>query len=330
MANPKKILISEDVTGTGIDRLKDKYQVHYDPGLWKKIPELERMIPVYDALIVRNQTKVNASLLAQAMALRVIGRAGAGYDNIDIPAATQEGVVVAFSPEENAVSVAEHVFALLLSLARKIPGADKSTKGGGWERKKYHGFELWGKTLGILGLGKIGFRVALRAKAFGMRILAYDAYLSSTSLHVTESGATLAPFDRVLGEADFLTVHLPLTPETRGILDREALHKMKNTAFLINTSRGEVLAEGDLFQALKQEEIAGAALDVREKEPPGESPLHGLENVILTPHTAGLTYEAQEKVVDAVAEDVDRVLSGQGALRYVNFAVPKKKAGDDW
>ena len=330
MAHPKKILISEDVTGTGIDRLREKYQVHYDPDLWKKIPELERMIPTYDALIVRNQTKVNASLLAQAMALRIIGRAGAGYDNIDVPAATQEGVVVAFSPEENAVSVAEHVFALLLSLARKIPGADKSTKGGGWERKKYHGFELLGKTLGILGLGKIGFRVALRAKAFGMRILAYDAYLSSTSLQVTESGAVLTPFDKVLSEADFLTVHLPLTPETRSMLNRDAFRKMKKTAFLVNTSRGEVLVEADLAEALKQGEISAAALDVREKEPPGESPLHALENVILTPHTAGLTFEAQEKVVDAVAEDVDRVLSGQPALRYVNFGVPKKRAGDDW
>lgn len=330
MANPKKVLISEDVTGTGIGRLKGKYQVHYDPDLWKKVPELEKMIPTYDALIVRNQTKVNASLLAKAMALRVIGRAGAGYDNIDVPAATQEGVVVAFSPEENAVSVAEHVFALLLSLARKIPGADKSTKGGGWERKKYHGFELLGKTLGILGLGKIGFRVALRAKAFGMRILVYDAYLSSTSLHVTESGALLTSFDRVLAEADFLTIHLPLTPETRGILNEEALRKMKKAAFLINTSRGEVLAEADLAKVLKEGGIGGAALDVREKEPPGESPLHGLDNVILTPHTAGLTYEAQEKVVDAVAEDVDRVLSGQAALRYVNFGVPKKRAGDDW
>jgi D-3-phosphoglycerate dehydrogenase/(S)-sulfolactate dehydrogenase len=281
-------------------------------------------------LIVRNQTKVNTSLLAQAMALRIIGRAGAGYDNIDVPAATQEGVVVAFSPEENAVSVAEHVFALLLSLARKIPGADKSTKGGGWERKKYHGFELLGKTLGILGLGKIGFRVALRAKAFGMRILAYDAYLSSTSLQVTESGAVLTPFDKVLSEADFLTVHLPLTPETRSMLNRDAFRKMKKTAFLVNTSRGEVLVEADLAEALKQGEISAAALDVREKEPPGESPLHALENVILTPHTAGLTFEAQEKVVDAVAEDVDRVLSGQAALRYVNFGVPKKRAGDDW
>ncbi len=330
MANPKKILVSEDVTGTGIDRLKAKYQVHYDPDLWKKVPELEGMIPGFEALIVRNQTKVNAGLLAKAKALRVIGRAGAGYDNIDVPAATKEGVVVAFSPEENAVSVAEHVFALLLALARKIPGADKSTRGGGWERKKYHGFELLGKTLGILGLGKIGFRVALRAKAFGMRILAHDAYLSTTSLHVTESGAFLTSFDRVLAEADFLTIHLPLTPETRGILNEEALRKMKKNAFLINTSRGEVLAEADLTKVLKEGAIGGAALDVREKEPPGESPLHGLDNVILTPHTAGLTYEAQEKVVDAVAEDVDRVLSGQAALRYVNFGVPKKRAGDDW
>jgi len=327
LASRGKILISEDVTGGGIERLKEKYEVYEDPGLWKKVPELEGMIPRYEALIVRNQTQVDAALLSKASALRVIGRAGAGYDNIDVPAATREGVVVAFSPEENAVSVAEHVFALLLGLARKIPGADQSTKGGGWERKKYHGFELQGKTLGILGLGKIGFRVALRAKAFGMRILAHDAYLSSTSSHVTESGALLTSFDRVLAEADFLTVHLPLTSETRGILKGEALGKMKKTAFLINTSRGEVLAEADLAQALKRGDLAGAALDVREKEPPGESPLHGLDNVLLTPHTAGLTYEAQEKVVAAVAEDVDRVLSGRPALRYVNFAVPKKKGG---
>jgi phosphoglycerate dehydrogenase-like enzyme len=234
-------------------------------------------------------------------------------------------VVVSYSPEENAVSVAEHVFALLLALARKIPGADHSVKSGGWERKKYHGLELMGKTLGIWGLGKIGFRVALRAKAFGMRLLAYDAYLSATSLHVTESGAALVSIDHLLAEADFLSVHLPLTEETRGILNMQVFRKMKPSAFIINTSRGEVLIEEDLFQALKQGQLAGAALDVREKEPPSTaSPLHGLDNVILTPHTAGLTYEAQEKVVDAVSEDVDRVLSGQPALRFANFALPKK------
>ena len=325
MADGKKILIAEDVTGSGIDRLKQKYQVESDWDLWKKIPQLKDALRDADALLVRNQTKVNADLLAQARLLKIIGRAGAGYDNIDVEAASQVGVVVCYSPEENAVSVAEHVFGLLLALARKIPGADRSVKNGGWERKKYHGFELMGKTLGILGLGKIGFRVALRAKAFGMRLLAHDAYLSSTSLHVTESGATLVAMDQLLAESDFLSVHLPLTLETRGLLNRQSFSKMKPTAFIINTSRGEVLVEKDLALALQQGQLAGAALDVREKEPPAaDSPLNGLDNVILTPHTAGLTYEAQEKVVEAVAEDVDRVLSGQPALRFVNFAVPKK------
>ena len=320
-----KILISEDVTGTGIETLKKKYEVAYDPDLWKKIPELEKAVGEVDALIIRNQTKITPTLVNKAKNLRVIGRAGAGYDNIDVPSASLAGVVVSYSPEENAVSVAEHVFALLLSLARKTPGADRSTKNGGWERKKYHGFELLGKTLGILGLGKIGVRVAIRAKAFGMRILAHDAFLSSTSLHVTESGAELVSIDRLLSESDFLTVHLPLTRETRGILNCAAFQKMKRTAFLINTSRGEVIAEADLAQALKEGRLAGAALDVRDKEPPEkENPLHAMDNVILTPHTAGLTYEAQEKVVGAVAEDVDRVLSGLPALRFVNFGLPKK------
>lgn len=329
MADGKKILIAEDVTGSGIDRLKQKYQVESDWDLWKKIPQLKDALRDANALLVRNQTKVNADLLAQARLLKIIGRAGAGYDNIDVEAASQVGVVVCYSPEENAVSVAEHVFGLLLALARKIPGADRSVKNGGWERKKYHGFELMGKTLGILGLGKIGFRVALRAKAFGMRLLAHDAYLSSTSLHVTESGATLVAMDQLLIESDILSVHLPLTLETRGLLNRQSFSKMKPTAFIINTSRGEVLVEKDLALALQQGQLAGAALDVREKEPPAaDSPLNGLDNAILTPHTAGLTYEAQEKVVEAIAEDVDRVLSGQPALRFVNFALPKKKEKD--
>ncbi len=325
MAERKKILLCEDVTGTGIDRLKGHYEVRFEPDLWKSAQELEERITPFEALIVRNQTRVNASLLAKAKRLLVIGRAGAGYDNLDVPAASQAGVVIAFSPEENAVSVAEHVFALLLSLARKVPAADRSTKKGGWERKKYHGFELQGKSLGILGLGKIGFRVALRAKAFGMRVLAHDAYLSSSSLHVTESGATLVSFDALLAEADFLTVHLPLSPTTQGLLNGEAFRKMKPGAFLINTSRGEVLLEGHLAQALNEGRIAGAALDVRTNEPPGpDGPLDKMENVILTPHTAGLTYEAQEKVVSAVAEDVDRVLTGRPALRFVNFPLPQK------
>jgi D-3-phosphoglycerate dehydrogenase len=325
MGGNKKIVISEDVTGNGIERLKQAYDVRTDPDLWKNIPQLKGLLKDCEAFIVRNQTKVTADLMSDALSLRVIGRAGVGYDNIDVEAASKAGVVVAFSPEENAVSVAEHVFGLFLALARKIPGADRSVKGGGWERKKYHGTELLGKTLGVLGLGKIGYRVALRAKAFGMKILAHDAFLTMTSLHVTESGATLVSIDTLLAESDFLSVHLPLNEKTRGMLNREAFAKMKPTAFLVNTSRGEVIVEKDLAQALKEGRIAGAGLDVLEKEPPGkEHVLYGFDNAILTPHTAGLTYEAQEKVVEAVAEDVDRVLRGLPALRFVNFPIPKK------
>jgi D-3-phosphoglycerate dehydrogenase len=325
MSDAKKILISEDIEGTGIDQLRAKYEVTADPMMWKDPVKLEEAIRGVEALFVRNQTLVTEPLLVKADRLRVIARVRVGYDNIDIEAASKAGVVVCYSPDENAVSVAEHVFALLLALARKIPGADQSVKDGRWERKKYHGIELWGKVLGILGLGKIGFRVALRARAFGMRILAHDSYLSRSHVHVTESGAVMAPLDQLLAESDFLTLHLPLNRETRGLLGGHLLRKMKPTSFLINTSRGEVVVEKDLVEALRERKIAGAALDVQEKEPPPfDSPLLALDNVILTPHTAALTHEAQEKVIDAIAEDVDRVLDGQPARRYVNFPVPKR------
>ncbi len=329
MSEAKRILISEDIEGAAIDWLKAKYEVFSDPSLWNKSDQLEKAIQETEALIVRNQTRVSAPLLTKAKRLSVVGRTGAGYDNIDVEAATRLGVVVCYTPEENAVSVAEHVFALILGSARKIPGADQSVKQGKWERKKYYGVELWGKTLGILGLGKIGFRVALRAKAFGMRVLAHDAYLSTTHLHVTETGASMVSLDRLLQESDLLTIHLPLTRETRGFFRLEHFQKMKPCAFLVNTSRGEVLVEKELVRALREGKIAGAGLDVLEKEPPlAQNPLYGFENVTLTPHTAALTYEAQEKVIGAIAEDVDRVLSGQPALRYVNFPIPKKGITD--
>jgi D-3-phosphoglycerate dehydrogenase len=325
MSGERRVLVSEEIEGTGIDRLKTKYEVSVVPDIWKSPARLEAALQETHALFIRNQTQVTESLLARATDLRVIGRAGAGYDNVDMGAASRAGIVVCYSPEENAVSVAEHVFALLLALARKIPGADQSVKSGNWERKKYHGTEIMGKTLGILGLGKIGFRVALRARAFGMCVLGHDTYLSPSHLHVTESGASMVSMEQLLEEADFLTIHLPLNRETRGLLNMSLFRRMKRTAFLINTSRGEIVVEKDLVQALRDRTLAGAALDVLEKEPPlPENPLWGFEQVVLTPHTAGLTHEAQEKVVDAVAEDVDRVLSGNPALRYVNFPLPKK------
>jgi D-3-phosphoglycerate dehydrogenase / 2-oxoglutarate reductase len=321
----KKILISEDISGPGIERLRDKYHITTDVSLWKDPEQLQQKLEGFHGLVVRNQTRVTADTIENARALVVIGRAGAGYDNIDVKAMSGAGIVVCYSPEENAVSVAEHVFALLLALARKIPAAARSVKDGQWDRKAFHGVELHGKTLGILGLGKIGARVALRGRAFGMRMMAHDAYLSPSHLHVTESSVALVSFDRLVSESDFLTVHLPLNEETRGLFRTENLRRMKPTAYLINTSRGEIINEDDLACTLRDERIAGAALDVREQEPPSaRSPLHAFPNVILTPHTAGLTYEAQEKVVEALSEDIDRVLSGRPALRYINFSRPTK------
>jgi phosphoglycerate dehydrogenase-like enzyme len=184
------------------------------------------------------------------------------------------------------------------------------------------GVELYGKTLGIIGLGKIGARVAMRARAFGMRIIAYDPYLTRHHIHVTESQAELTDLETLLATGDFITIHLPLTAQTRHLINRERLGRMKSTAYLINTSRGPIINEADLYEALKGKSIAGAALDVRETEPPGESPLNGLDNILLTPHVAAFTVEAQDKVQESLSEDVDRVLTGRPALRFANFASP--------
>jgi len=230
--------------------------------------------------------------------------------------------VVCYAAEENAVSVAEHVFALLLALARKIPAADRSVRRGEWERAAHTGFELHGKTLAVLGLGRIGFRVALRARAFGMRLLAFDPFLSPSSPAVTESGAALLPLEEALAEADVVSLHLPLTEETRGLLSGERLRAMKPGAVLINTARGALVDEAALVAALADGRLGGAALDVREQEPPGDSPLHRLENVLLTPHIASWTHEATARVLATVAGDVDLVLRGEPAQCFWNFARP--------
>jgi len=320
-----KIIVTEDVTGPGIDRLEKKFDVTRDKDIWKDRQRLLATVGSFDAMVVRNQTDVNAELLAAAGQCKVIGRAGVGVDNIDVQAASSHGIVVTFAPDENALSVAEHVMGVLLCMARKFPAADNSVKQGKWERMKFLGTEIHGKTLGVLGIGKIGCRVALRARSFGMNIIAYDPYLTQHHLHITETRAELVDLDTLLAGSDFITVHLPLTKETRHLLNENRLSKMKPSAFLINTSRGPVVDEQALYKVLKERRIAGAALDVREKEPPGDSPLNELDNILLTPHVAGFTYEAQDKVADSVGEDVDRVLSGLPALRYVNFPRPQKQ-----
>ncbi len=315
-------MITEEATGEAIEALKQRWQVEQAPGLWRDPAALRERVGSVRALMVRNQTTVDAALLAAAVRLEVIGRIGVGMDNIDVPAASARGIVLCYAAEENAVSVAEHVFALLLALARKIPAADASVRWGEWERARHTGFELHGKTLAVLGLGRIGFRVALRARAFGMPVVAYDPLLSPSSPAVTESGAALLPLDEALAAAEVVSLHLPLTDATRGLLSAERFQVMKRGAVLINTARGALVDEAALAAALAAGHLGGAALDVREHEPPGDSPLHGLDNVILTPHIASWTHEATARVLSTVAGDVDRVLRGEAAENFWNFARP--------
>lgn len=318
------ILITENIEGQAIARLEKQFEVLRDGSLWKERDKLAGYLSKAKAVIVRNQTKVDSQLIEAARSLKIIGRAGVGYDNIDVRAASKNGIVVSYAPNENTISTAEHTFALMLEMFRKLPAAHISTTGGKWDRYTLMGHEIYGKTLGILGFGRVGARVASRARAFGMKVIAYDKFLSPLDYTVTETGAELMELEEVLANADVVTCHLPLKDDTIGLMNYARLKLMSPEAILINTGRGETVVEKDLIRALKENLIAGAALDVREKEPPVESELNHMDNVILTPHIAGLTVEAQEKVINSVAADVARVLGGQAAVNYVNFPVPNK------
>jgi D-3-phosphoglycerate dehydrogenase / 2-oxoglutarate reductase len=324
------ILISENIVGVPIEELKKTHDVSFQPELWKHPDALLDAVRSVRALIVRNQTQVTAQLLAAAENLQVIGRAGVGLDNVDVQAVSQAGVVLAFTPTQNAVSVAELTLGLMLALARKIPAADRHVKQGGWARHKFMGTELYGKTLGVVGLGRIGSLAASRAAAFGMEIAAYDPYVDPDSLAVTELRPRLLPLDELLAAADVVTCHLPHTPQTRGMFDYACFCRMKPSALFVNIARGEVVDEAGLVQALREERIAGAALDVRQVEPPMPGPLDAMDNVILLPHVGAFTNEGQHRVVVAICRDVDAVLAGRNAANYVNFARPKRiaHAGD--
>lgn len=319
------ILLTEEILDPAIDELRARYDVAYEPDLWKDRAALLNRLEDVRGVMVRNMTLVDREFLDAAPRLRVVGRIGVGLDNLDLRGLSERGVVVCYPPEENAVSVSEHVFGLVLAFARQIPAADRSVREGRWQRSAFIGFELAGKTMGVLGLGRIGFRVAVRARAFGMPVLAYDPYLVPQHPAVTETGTELVSLERVLREADVVTCHLPLTDETRGLLNAERLAWLKPTALVVNTSRGSVIDEAALYEALRAGAIAGAALDVREKEPPGESPLHGLPNVVLTPHIASWTHESLRRVISTVAEDMDRVLSGSPAHNFANFPEPRMR-----
>src|ERR1700675_4217964 len=272
-----------------------------------------------DALIVRSATKVTPGLLDKAPRLRVVGRAGVGVDNIDLDAATRRGVLVMSTPGGNAVSVAEHTFALLLSLARQVPRLDKAIHEGRWEKSSAAGMEISGKTLGLIGLGRIGSEVAMRAEAFDMRVLGYDPYISEAA--AKEFSVELVPLDRLLAESVFVSLHTALSPATQNLINAQTLAKMKKGAFIINAARGELIEEAALANALKSGHIGGAGLDVFAVEPPKNSPLVGLPNVIATPHIAGSTTEAQEEVGTQVAVQVKDYLA-EGIIRNaVNLPV---------
>ncbi|MBI2071772.1 MAG: phosphoglycerate dehydrogenase [Gemmatimonadetes bacterium] len=261
----------------------------------KNPSKFKEALPQAQALLVRSETKVTAELLAQAPQLRVIGRAGIGVDNIDLEEATRRGIAVFNAPGGNTVSAAEHTVGLLLALVRKIPWADASMRTGEWDRQRFLGTELRGKTLGIVGLGRIGAHVATLARAFGMAVLAYDPYL--TEGRAKELQAELVPLDELLQRVDVVTLHLPLTKETKALIDRRRIGLMKPSAVLLNCARGGLVDEPALLQALEQGKLAGAAIDVFETEPlPADSPLRSAERVILTPHLAASTAEAQELV----------------------------------
>jgi D-3-phosphoglycerate dehydrogenase len=307
-----KIFVADDVSESGLQPLRAAaFNVEKRIGLSKE--ELAGALKDCEGLIVRSETKVTADLLDSAGSLRVIGRAGVGVDNIDVAAATMRGMVVMNAPDGNTITTAEHTIALLISLARSIPQANSSLKAGRWERKKFIGVELQGKTLGIVGLGRIGRVVASRARAMGMVIVAYDPFIAQEQARDLE--IELAPLDEVYARADFLTVHTPLTAETRGLIDRDVMAKMKTGARIINCARGGLVDESALYEAITNGSIAGAALDVFSQEPPpADHPLLGLEQVIVTPHLGASTTEAQEGVAFTVAEQMrDYLLTG--ALR---------------
>src|SRR2546422_490654 len=311
------VLICDPISPKGIALLQQRSEFKVSV-LDKRLCEAELLPLVRDAvaLVVRSETKVTKKVIEAALRLRVVGRAGVGVDNVDVEAATQRGIVVMNAPSGNTVSTAELPFSMLMALARKIPQAHASMKAGQWNRKEFHGVELYNKTLGILGMGRIGSEVARRAIAFGMRVLAYDPFLSMSRAKALQ--VEVVELGELYPRCDFITVHVPMTDETRGMINKETMAKMKDGVRLINCARGGIINEKDLYDGIKSGKVAGAALDVYEVEPPKDSPLATLDAVIMTPHLGASTEEAQEAVGIEVAEQIADVLAGGTIRNAVN------------
>ena len=312
-----RVLVTEEIADSGLQELRDAgHEVDIRLGL--SPAELIDALAGAHALIIRSATKVDASTLEAAKDLIVVGRAGIGLDNVDVAKATEQGIMVVNAPVSNILSAAEQTMALLLAQARNIPQAHSALKAGKWERSKWEGVELHGKTLGVVGLGKIGALVAQRASAFGMRLIAYDPFI--TEERARHMGVELVDLDTLLEQSDFITIHLPKTKETTNLLDAAALAKTKPGVRIINVARGGIVNEAELADAIRSGHVQGAALDVFEKEPTTESPLFELPSVVVVPHLGASTFEAQDKAGITIAEQVQLALAGDFVPYAVNVA----------
>ena len=313
-----RVLVSDALSEAAVQIFKDRgIDVDFQPKLGKDKEKLLEIIGQYDGLAIRSATKATEKLIEAATNLKVIGRAGIGVDNVDIPAASRRGIIVMNTPFGNSITTAEHAISLMLAVARQIPAADASTQAGKWEKSKFMGVEITGKTLGVIGAGNIGSIVCDRAIGLKMNVIAYDPFLSQEKAE--KMGVTKVDLDELLAKADFITLHVPMTDKTRGILNAEALAKTKKGVRIINCARGGLVDEAALAEAIKSGHVAGAGFDVFETEPATESPLFGLENVVCTPHLGASTTEAQENVALQVADQMSDYLLKGAVTNAINM-----------
>ncbi|MCQ2002849.1 phosphoglycerate dehydrogenase [Rhizobium sp. NRK18] len=313
-----RVLVSDELSETAVQIFRDRgVEVDFMPKLGKDKEKLLELIPQYDGLAIRSATKATEKLIEAAANLKVIGRAGIGVDNVDIPAASRRGIIVMNTPFGNSITTAEHAIALMFAVARQLPAADASTQAGKWEKSKFMGVEITGKTLGVIGAGNIGSIVCARAIGLKMNVIAYDPFLSKE--RAQEMGVEKVELDELLARADFITLHVPMTDKTRGILGKDALAKTKPGVRIINCARGGLVDEAALAEAIKSGHVAGAAFDVFEVEPATESPLFGLPNVVCTPHLGASTTEAQENVALQVAEQMSDYLMKGAVSNAINM-----------
>jgi D-3-phosphoglycerate dehydrogenase len=313
-----KVLISDALSPAAVQIFRDRgIEVDFQPALGKDKEKLAAAVGNYDGLAIRSATKVTAKVLEQAKNLKVIGRAGIGVDNVDIPAATARGIIVMNTPFGNSITTAEHAISLMLALARQIPEADASTRAGKWEKNKFMGVEIFGKTLGVVGCGNIGSIVADRALGLKMKVVAYDPFLSHE--RADDLGVEKVELDELFRRADFITLHTPLTDKTRNIINARAIETMKKGVRIVNCARGGLVDEAALYEALKAGHVAGAAFDVFVTEPATENPLFKLPNVVCTPHLGAATTEAQENVALQIAEQMSDYLLRGAISNAINF-----------